>query len=160
MNSINRRHLLAAAGGTAVALALPGCASLSRTPKARVVVIGGGFGGATAAKYIRQWAPEIEVVLVEREAAFVSCPLSNLVLGGSEKIENLTTDYDTLKSKHGVRVVRDEATTIDPDKREVRLARGETLKYERLILSPGVDFLYDLVPGLQTTEAQARVLHA
>lgn len=160
MTHINRRHLLAAAGGTAVALALPGCATTATTPKARVVVIGGGFGGATAAKYIRQWAPEIEVVLVERDAAFVSCPLSNLVLGGSEKIENLTTGYGTLQSKYGVRVVHAEATAIDAEKREVRLARGETLKYDRLILSPGVDFLYDLVPGLQTSEAQARVLHA
>ncbi len=160
MTHINRRRLLAAAGGTAVALALPGCATTATTPKARVVVIGGGFGGATAAKYIRQWAPEIEVVLVERDAAFVSCPLSNLVLGGSEKIENLTTGYGTLQSKYGVRVVRDEATAIDAEKRELRLARGETLKYDRLILSPGVDFLYDLVPGLQTSDAQQRVLHA
>lgn len=159
MTSINRRHLLTAAGGAAVALALPGCATTS-TPKARVVVIGGGFGGATAAKYIRQWAPEIEVVLVEREAAFVSCPLSNLVLGGSEKIENLTTGYDVLQKKHGVRVVRDEATAIDAGKREVHLARGDTLKYDRLIVSPGVDFQFDQVPGLQSAEAQSQVLHA
>ncbi|MDR7092615.1 NAD(P)/FAD-dependent oxidoreductase [Hydrogenophaga laconesensis] len=157
---LNRRHLLAAAGGAAAALALPGCASVSSAPKARVVVIGGGFGGATAAKYIRLWAPEIEVVLVEREAAFVSCPLSNLVLGGSEKIENITTGYDALQKKHGVRVVRDEAIAIDAAKKEVRLARGDTLKYDRLIVSPGVDFQYDQVPGLQTADAQARVLHA
>jgi len=157
---LNRRHLLAAAGGAAAALALPGCASVSSAPKARVVVIGGGFGGATAAKYIRLWAPDIEVVLVEREAAFVSCPLSNLVLGGSEKIENITTGYDALQKKHGVRVVRDEATAIDAAKKEVRLARGDTLKYDRLIVSPGVDFQYDQVPGLQTADAQARVLHA
>ncbi len=157
---LNRRHLLAAAGGAAAALALPGCASVSSAPKARVVVVGGGFGGATAAKYIRLWAPEIEVVLVEREAAFVSCPLSNLVLGGSEKIENITTGYDALQKKHGVRVVRDEAISIDAAKKEVRLARGDTLKYDRLIVSPGVDFQYDQVPGLQTADAQARVLHA
>ena len=157
---LNRRHLLAAAGGAAAALALPGCASVSSAPKARVVVIGGGFGGATAAKYIRLWAPEIEVVLVEREAAFVSCPLSNLVLGGSEKIENITTGYDALQKKHGVRVVRDEATRIDVAKKEVHLARGDTLKYDRLIVSPGIDFQYDQVPGLQTADAQARVLHA
>ncbi len=157
---LNRRHLLAAAGGAAAALALPGCASVSSAPKARVVVIGGGFGGATEAKYIRLWAPEIEVVLVEREAAFVSCPLSNLVLGGSEKIENITTGYDALQKKHGVRVVRDEATAIDAAKKEVRLARGDTLKYDRLIVSPGVDFQYDQLPGLQTADAQARVLHA
>ncbi len=158
-HSIHRRHFLAAAGGTAVALALPGCATTA-APKARVVVIGGGFGGATAAKYIRLWAPEIEVVLVEREAAFVSCPLSNLVLGGTETIENITTGYDTLAKKYGVRVVRDEATAIDAGKREVRLARGDTLKYDRLIVSPGIDFQYDQVPGLESADAQARVLHA
>lgn len=125
-----------------------------------VVVIGGGFGGATAAKYIRQWAPEIEVVLVEREAAFISCPLSNLVLGGSEKIENLTTGYDTLQKKYGVRVVRDEALAIDAEKKTVKLARGDTLSYDRLIVSPGIDFQFDQVPGLQSAEAQAKVLHA
>lgn len=158
MNKLNRRSLLGMAGGVA-ALSLAGCASVGR-PAQRVVVIGGGFGGATAAKYIRLWAPDIEVVLVEREAAFVSCPLSNLVLGGSQKIEDLTTGYGALQTKYGVRVVRDEALAIDPHKREVRLARGDALKYDRLIVSPGVDFLYNEVPGLESAEAQARVLHA
>lgn len=158
-HTILRRSFLLSTGAAALTASLAGCASLS-APKARVVVVGGGFGGATAAKYLRLWAPEIEVVLVEREAAFISCPLSNLVLGGHERIENLTTGYDTLASRYGVRVVRDEATAIDPEKREVRLARGDTLRYDRLILSPGIDFLYDQVPGLETAEAQARVLHA
>jgi NADH dehydrogenase FAD-containing subunit len=91
-----------------------------------VVVIGGGFGGATAAKYLRLWAPEIEVVLVEREADFVSCPLSNLVLGGSRTITDLTTSYDTLSQKYGVRVVHDEALQIDADQREVRLGAARS----------------------------------
>ncbi|MDZ4187420.1 MAG: NAD(P)/FAD-dependent oxidoreductase [Hydrogenophaga sp.] len=156
---MNRRNILGAAGGAALALTLPGCATVVK-PKARVVVIGGGFGGATAAKYIRLWAPEIEVVLVEREAAFISCPLSNLVLGGSEKMENLTTGYDTLQKKYGVRVVRDEALAIDAEKKTVKLARGDTLGYDRLIVSPGIDFQFDQVPGLQSAEAQAKVLHA
>lgn len=155
---LNRRRLLAVAGGAAT-LALAGCATPSR-PVARVVVIGGGFGGATAAKYIRLWAPEIEVVLVEREAAFVSCPLSNLVLGGTERIENLTTGYGTLDKKYGVKVVHDEALAVDAGRREVRLARGEVLKYDRLIVSPGIHFQYDQVPGLERADAQARVLHA
>lgn len=159
MTFINRRNILTAAGGAALALTLPGCATVGK-PKARVVVIGGGFGGATAAKYIRLWAPEIEVVLVEREAAFISCPLSNLVLGGSEKIENLTTGYDTLQKKHGVRVVRDEALAIDAEKKTVKLARGDTLSYDRLIVSPGIDFQFDQVQGLQSANAQAKVLHA
>lgn len=156
--TLNRRNLLIAAGGAAT-MALAGCATPSR-PVARVVVIGAGFGGATAAKYIRLWAPEIEVVLIEREAAFVSCPLSNLVLGGSERIENLTTSYDTLQKKYGVRIVHDEALAVDADRREVRLARGDALKYDRLIVSPGVHFQYDQVPGLEGEKAQARVLHA
>ena len=159
MKALKRRTLLAAAGGSIAALALPGCTTIGQ-PKARVIVIGGGFGGATAAKYIRLWAPDIEVVLVEREASFISCPLSNLVLGGTEKLENLTTGYDTLQKKYGVKVVRDEALGINAEKGTVQLARGETLSYDRLIVSPGVDFQYEQVAGLQTPEAQARVLHA
>ncbi|MEK9803058.1 MAG: NAD(P)/FAD-dependent oxidoreductase [Curvibacter sp.] len=156
---MDRRNFLGA-GAALAATSLTACASFERKPIARVVVIGGGFGGATAAKYIRLWAPEIEVVLVEREAAFVSCPLSNLVLAGTEKIENLTTGYDVLQRKYGVKVVRDEALAIDAEKRTVRLARGDTLAYDRLIVSPGVDFQYDRTPGLESAEAQARVLHA
>lgn len=159
MAHMNRRTLLTTAGGAALALSLPGCASVAQ-PKARVVVVGGGFGGATAAKYIRQWAPEIEVVLVEREAAFVSCPLSNLVIGGTEKIENLTTGYEVLQKRYGVRVVRDEAVAIDAEKKTVKLARGDPLRYDRLIVSPGIDFQFDQVPGLQSAEAQSQVLHA
>lgn len=156
---MHRRSFLLSASAVAVAVSVGGCAA-TPVSRPRVVVVGGGFGGATAAKYIRLWAPDIEVVLVERERSFVSCPLSNLVLGGHERIENLTTSYDSLSSKHGVQVVHDEATAIDPERREVRLARGDSLRYDRLILSPGVDFLYELVPGLQTAQAQARVLHA
>ncbi|PHM19512.1 MAG: flavocytochrome C [Curvibacter sp. PD_MW3] len=160
MLTINRRSFLAATGAV-TATALTACATPSnQKPIARVVVIGGGYGGATAAKYIRLWAPDIEVVLVEREAAFVSCPLSNLVLGGTKTIEDLTTGYDTLQRKYGVKVVRDEALAIDAEKRTVRLARGDVLAYDRLIVSPGIDFQYDQVPGLQTADAQARVLHA
>ncbi|MFN7444405.1 MAG: FCSD flavin-binding domain-containing protein [Curvibacter sp.] len=156
---MDRRFFLGAASALAAA-SLSGCASFERKPSARVVVIGGGFGGATAAKYLRLWAPDIEVVLMEREAAFISCPLSNLVLGGTEKIENLTTGYGTLQRRYGVKVVRDEALSIDAEKRTVRLARGDTLSYDRLIVSPGVDFQYEQLPGLQSVEAQARVLHA
>ena len=159
MTSFNRRDFLKA-GSAVGALTLAGCATTPRKPIARVVVIGGGFGGATAAKYIRLWAPQIEVVLVERNPAFVSCPLSNLVLGGTKTIEQLTTGYDALGSRHGVKVVRDTAVAVDPDKRQVRLARGDALDYDRLIVAPGIDFLYDQIPGLATAEAQSRVLHA
>ena len=124
-----------------------------------MVVIGGGFGGATAAKYIRMWDPSIDVVLVEREASFVSCPISNLVLGGFSSMEEVTRSQDTLE-RHGVQLVRDEAVGIDAAKKTVRLARGGDIAYERLIVSPGVDFLFGELQGFEAAMASGRVLHA
>ena len=138
-----------------------GCATTttSRTV-GRVVVVGGGYAGATAAKYVRMWGPDIEVTLVERDAEFISCPLSNRVLAGVIQLKDLTRDYGKLQAKYGVKLIRDEATAIDPVAQEVRLGNGGTLKYDRLIVAPGVDILYNEVPGLDSPQAQARVLHA
>jgi sulfide dehydrogenase [flavocytochrome c] flavoprotein chain len=149
---MKRRDFLIAAG----AISLAGCAT-STASKARVVVIGGGYGGATAAKYLRLWDPSIDVVMVERASEFVSCPISNLVLGGSRSIGEIRRGYDGLV-KHGVRVMQDEAIAVDAAKKVVRLQRGGELAYDRLIVSPGVDFLFDEVAGYQA--AQARILHA
>src|SRR5919109_185281 len=99
---MRRRDFLKLAG----AVSLTGCATATPS-QARVVVVGGGFGGATAAKYIRLWDPSIDVVLVEREASFVSCPISNLVLAGYTKLVDISRGYDGLR-RHGVQVVRDE----------------------------------------------------
>lgn len=159
MTAFDRRQFLRAAGLGAGTLALSGCASLSERPIGRVVVIGGGYGGATAAKYLRLWEPRLDVTLVERNEAFVSCPISNLVLAGAERIENLTVRYDGL-ARYGVRVVRDEAVAIDYERRTVRLARGDALPWDRLIVAPGIDFLYSQIPGLESEQAQAQVLHA
>ena len=157
----NRREFLTAAGGGMALATLAGCASLGGgASKGKVVVVGAGYGGATAAKYLRLWSEgTIDVTLVERDAAFVSCPLSNLVLGGSRQITDLTIGYGGL-ARHGVRVLRDEAVGIDPVKRQVRLASGKTLDYDRLILSPGIDFMYDAIPGLKDAAARETVLHA
>ena len=156
MTEFKRRDFLklAAAGAT---LSAAGCATMA--PKGRVVVIGGGFGGATAAKYIRMWDPAIEVVLVEREGAFISCPISNLVLGGYSTMQEITTGYDGLR-RHGVQVVRDEATAIDAAKKSVKLARGGDLTYDRLVVSPGIDFTFGEVAGYQAAMGTGRVLHA
>ena len=138
-----------------------GCATATTSKTVgRVVVIGGGYAGATAAKYVRMWGPDIEVTLVERDAEFVSCPLSNRVLAGVIQLKDLTRDYGKLQAKYGVKLIRDEAKAIDPVVQEVRLGKGGTLKYDRLIVAPGVDILYNEVPGLDSPEAQARVLHA
>jgi NADPH-dependent 2,4-dienoyl-CoA reductase/sulfur reductase-like enzyme len=103
---------------------------------------------------------QINVTLVEPNAAFVSCPISNLVLGGSKTMADITSSYDNLSKRHGVTVVRDMVTSIDPDKRTVRLAGGGELPYDRLILSPGVDFMMDGLPGMAKAGAQEQVLHA
>src|SRR3972149_644269 len=123
--TISRRAVIKGVSATAGAAAVGGCATTGGGA-GRVVVIGASYGGATAAKYVRMWAPDIEVTLVERNSEFISCPISNLVLGGSKTLKDVTVGYGGL-AKYGVNMVRDEATAIDPEKREVRLASGATL---------------------------------
>ena len=151
-----KRRLFLHTLGAAAAVASTGCATVGGKAKPQVVVIGGGYGGATAAKYIRMWSEGgIDVTLVEPNARFVSCPLSNLVLGGSRQIGELTLGYDGLIRQHGVRVVQDSATAVDAIARTVTLAGGSTLRYDRLVVSPGVDFAWEQLPG-----AENKVLHA
>lgn len=161
---MDRRQFIRAgsAAGAVSALGLAsGCASTGSGAGGKVVVIGGGYGGATAAKYLRMWSEGgVDVTLVEPNEAFVSCPISNLVLGGTRQIADVTTPYDNLAKRHGVKLVRDRATAIDPDKREVRLAGGTTLSYDRLIVSPGIDFMWDQLPGMNKPGAQDQVLHS
>jgi len=159
--SMNRRAFLKSTSAvtTSAAAALSGCATLGHSgPK--VVIVGGGYGGATAAKYIKMWSPNIEVTLIERDIEFVSCPLSNLVLGGSQTMKDITLTYDTLQKKYGVKMVRGEAIAVDAEKKIVRMATGDTIPFDRVILSPGVDFMFDAIPGLNNADAQAKVLHA
>ena len=157
--SINRRAFLKSSGGAASFAALGGCASLgARGPK--VVVIGGGYGGATAAKYLKLWDPNLNVTLIERNAEFISCPISNLVLGGSKSMKDITVGYDTLAKKYGINVVRGEALAVDADKKVVRMAGGESLPFDRVIVSPGIDFTFEDIPGLNNAPAQEKVLHA
>ena len=150
---------VSALGGTALLGACATGGGAGRGP--RVVVVGGGFGGATAAKYLRMWSDNtLDVTLVEPNAAFVSCPISNLVLGGTKTIADITTPYDNLTRRHGVKVVRDSVASIDVDKRVVKLAGGSDLSYDRVIVSPGIDFMWESLPGMASSGAQERVLHA
>lgn len=120
--------------------------------KAKVVVLGGGYGGATAAKYIRLLDPSIEVTLVERNKEYISCPLSNEVLSGERDLASLTWNYNGLVG-HGVKVVHDEAVLVDPIKRSIRLKSGRDLGYDRLIMSPGIDFDWKYMEGLSEDAA-------
>jgi sulfide dehydrogenase [flavocytochrome c] flavoprotein chain len=154
MNALNRRHLL---GASAAAL-LVGCASSQQGPAiGRVVVIGGGYGGATAARYLRLWA-NVDVTLVERNAQFISCPISNLVVAGYKQMADITRGYDGLKAA-GVKVVQDEVVAIDPAAKSVRLKSGATLPYDRLVVSPGIDFMLDGIPGLAGELSAGRIAH-
>jgi len=158
-----RREFLQSVGAGAAlsTLGLYGCATTGTGAGPRVVVIGAGFGGATAAKYLRLWSQgAVQVTLVERNPQLISCPMSNLVLGGSRQLADITLGYQALTTRHGVRLVSDTAVAVDPVKREVRLASGGVLGYDRLVVSPGVDFLPGAIPGLASAEAQERVLHA
>jgi NADPH-dependent 2,4-dienoyl-CoA reductase/sulfur reductase-like enzyme len=153
-----RRRFLKA--GTALLVLPLGGRVSAQSAAAKVVVVGGGYGGATVAKYVRMWSGgKIDVVLVEREAEFVSCPVSNLVIGGSRRIADVTVAYDGL-DRWGVRRLRDEAIGIDPGARTLRLGSGASVPYDRLILSPGIDFMWEEIPSLDSANAREKVLHA
>jgi sulfide dehydrogenase [flavocytochrome c] flavoprotein subunit len=159
MTTMQRREWLL---GSAGLLALGGCATGAGVPaKARVLVVGGGYGGATAAKYVRLFSDQkIDVVLVEPGEAFVSCPISNLVLGGHKTIADVTTRYDSLAKNHGVRIVKDMVASIDPAKKTATLASGPVIAYDKLVLSPGVDLMFDGVQGLRAAQASGQILQA
>ena len=158
--TMQRRDFLKAIGAGVSTAALAACAGSPSRSGARVVVVGAGYGGATCAKYLRMWSNgAVDVTLVEANRAFVSCPLSNLVLGGSKQIADLTIGYDGLV-KRGVNVINEVATVIDPMRQTVRIRDQRELPYDRLVLAPGIDFMFDQVAGLGSPDAQAKILHA
>jgi len=158
--TIDRRDFLKIAASTAlVSFPLISKAVVSQA-KGRVVVVGGGYAGATAAKYLRTWSNGgLDVIVVEPRSQFVSCPLSNLVLGGNKNINDLTFGYDLLKSNHGIQWVSDEVVAIDAASRVVKMKQGE-LAYDRLVIAPGIDFMFEQLPMLQSPQAQEVVPHA
>lgn len=156
MKNFTRRDFLKSGGLGMALLGTGGVTSFAAETKRRVVVIGGGWGGATAAKYIRLSDSSIEVTLLEPNKEFISCPFSNLVLSGVESLQNLTVSYDGLR-KRGVRIRHEAASAIEPDKKRVRVGK-DFLEYDRLVVSPGIDFQWDQVEGL--AQAKDNVLHA
>ncbi|MBS0554165.1 MAG: FCSD flavin-binding domain-containing protein [Proteobacteria bacterium] len=147
---LNRRSFMKGLAGAATLGGLAACTGTTTRARAHVLVIGGGYGGATAAKYLRMWSQgAVDVTLIERNPAFVSCPMSNLVVGGYRELADISVSYAALQSKWGVRLITDEATAIDPARRTVSTAANGVLSYDRLVLSPGIDFITTAVPGLE-----------
>lgn len=151
---LSRRGLLAASA--LASLAAP--RRVQAQAQARLLVIGGGFGGATAASFARRRYPWLEVTLVEPKTRFVTCPYGNLVISGTRQIEDISHGYDGLRAR-GVRVVHDWAQAIDAAARRVRLQGGETLGYDRLILSPGIALRWGALEGYDEAAAE-RMPHA
>ncbi|MEZ5822057.1 MAG: NAD(P)/FAD-dependent oxidoreductase [Xanthobacteraceae bacterium] len=146
MSGMTRRSLLGA-GAAVVASAVTSPAVIGQA-RARVVVIGGGPGGATVAKYVaRDSAGAINVSLIEPSASFVTCFHSNLYLGGFKTFEQITHSYEALTKNYGVNHVRQTAAFIDRDEKRVRTADNTILSYDRLVVAPGIDLKYDSVPG-------------
>jgi sulfide dehydrogenase [flavocytochrome c] flavoprotein subunit len=161
--TLDRRNFIKLLGG-ASSLALAACAGTGGlsgpTGGRRVVVVGGGYGGTIAAKYIRMMDSSIEVVLIERNDHFVSCPFSNLYIGGLMKdLSPLTIKYDKLTANHGVKVLQAEVTGVDAAKKVVKTSAGE-VTYDRLVLSPGIDFRTEEIKGYDLATTPDVIPHA
>jgi NADPH-dependent 2,4-dienoyl-CoA reductase/sulfur reductase-like enzyme len=127
--------------------------------KPHVVVVGAGFGGATCAKYLRMWDPNIQVTLIEPNAQFYSCPMSNWVIGGMRSMDDIIKSYSHLPG-YGIKMVQDTAVGVDAAKRIVTTGKGEKISYDRLVLAPGIEFMTDQIEGFAAGEAAGKVLHA
>lgn len=148
MAGVSRRRFLQGLAGMGTGV-LGGCAGLPHLTgaKAHVVVVGGGFGGATAAKYLRLLDANIRVTLIEPKANYITCPASNWLFAGLVGLDQLTVDYRVLPERYGIRLLVDSVSGLDVAQRRLRLTGGQSVAYDRLILSPGIDFRWDAIAG-------------
>ena len=154
MNRLSRRNFLTLLGGTAATGLLGFPVAAPGAYKARVVVVGGGYGGATAAKYLRLIDPRIQVILIEKDAKFISCALSNEVLAGERTLSSLSFNYDSLAIYYGVSLVHDEVTRIDAVRRVAFTRSGQEYGFDRVIVAPGVNFRWNEIEGYDNAAAQ------
>ncbi len=150
--TLNRRQFLGYMGAGAVLTALPGLHAV-RAAGMRVVIVGGGFAGATCAKYIRRYDGDIAVTLIEPSARYITCPFSNWVLGGLRSMDQITHSYDGLKARN-INVVPDQVEAIDPVKQQVTLSNGDKVDYDRLVVAPGIDFKWGSIEGYNEAAAE------
>lgn len=158
MNTINRRKFIKLAAGAGTLLTTLGplvaCSTGGKT-SGRVIVVGGGFGGSTCAKYLKRFDPDLDVTLIESASHFVTCPFGNAVMGGFRELSDISHDYSS-QEKRGIKVIQATVQEVDATAKKVILGDGKKLEYDRLVLSPGIDFKWDEVEGM--TEADAQTL--
>ena len=161
-NTISRRDFskMLFSGLAGSSLFMSGAPLMASATKARVVVIGGGFGGATVARYLKKLDPAISVTIVEPKTVFHTCPMSNWVLGGLKSMQDIAHTYNVLRQRYGVQIVHDTATVIDPVRKTVKLKGGRSLAYDRLVMSPGVDFIWDAVEGYSRQAGETSMPYA
>jgi len=158
--SLNRRDFLkSSAAAFAATLAPLSAHAKSQKSKPHVVVVGAGFGGAVCAKHLRMWDPNIQVTLIERNSHFTSCPMSNWVIGGFQDFDFLVKSYDNLP-KYGIKMVKDLVTAVDGDKRVVHTRGGARIKYDRLVMAPGMEWMKETVRGWDEAYAAKKVVHS
>jgi len=155
-----RKFLSQSAAGLGMLAVFSGQAQAS-LEKAQIVVIGGGYGGSTAAKYLRLFSNNTaQVTLIEPNPTFISCPLSNLVVGGTRTLGELTTSYDGLRTRHGITIIQDSVVSIEPDKKTLKLGSGKILRYDKVIVSPGVSLMMSSIEGLAQANRAGITLQA
>jgi len=156
----NKLFLSGVAGSAFGLFGMSGNAFAAGGSKKHVVVVGGGFGGAATAKYLRKLDPSLAVTLIEPKLAYITCPFSNWVIGGLKKMNDITHNFNALRTKHGVKVIADKVVSIDAARGTVKLAGGKVIGYDRLVVSPGIDFKYDAIPGYSQKIAESKIPHA
>ena len=174
MKKMNRRQIVKAMAATGVAVpfasSLTGCTATGTSSakpqlnaakaQQRVVVIGGGFAGATVAKYVKHFSANIDVTLVEPKKTYMTCPGSNWYLAGITDAKSITQDYSAMKNKHNVNVIHEMVENINAESKEVTLESGGVLGYDHLVVSPGIDFKYDMIEGYTPEVAATTMPHA
>jgi sulfide dehydrogenase [flavocytochrome c] flavoprotein subunit len=157
MSKLSRRNFIKLLGISGIA-AGSGSLILPFNAQAKsggsVVVVGGGFGGATCANYIRHFDSSVEVTLIEPSKEFITCPFSNTVLAGIYDMDYITHSYDGLEKNRGVKVIHDSVSAIDPAAKKVKLKGGSSVKYDRLVVSPGISFRWDAIEGASNAAAE------
>ena len=154
MNSFNRRKFIKLLGATGVSLSASNLLSAcSKSTSARVVIVGGGFGGATCAKYLHRFDNSLKITLIEPSLKFITCPFSNMVISGMQTIDSISHDYTALRNR-GIKVVHARAQAVDAMVKMVALDTGKVIEYDRLVLSPGIDFKWDEVDGMDESDSE------